>query len=256
MPKILVSIMLSVSLILGSTAFSEEKVEKKESPNVAKLSEALGHMIGKNLLDTGVKLDLAQVIKGLKDSNQGKESPLSENECVAAISSAQENVFKEKANQNLREAEIFLKKQCEAEGIVTLEEGKIHYKIDQEGAGSLVEAHSTPLVKYSGKFLDGKEFGSSKTEEAVALDELIPGLKIGLIGMKEGEKRTVYIHPSLGYGTAGMLPPNSLLCFEVEVIKAQTEENSKSEITTKSVGEELLLDEEKSSAEHNSGDLL
>ena len=254
--KILLPIMLSVSLIFGSTAFSEEKGEKKETPNVAKLSEALGHMIGKNLLDTGVKLDIAQVIKGLKDSNQGKESPLSENECVAAISSAQENVFKETANNNLREAEIFLKKHCETAGIISLEEGKIQYKIDQEGTGDTVKAHGNPLVKYTGKFLDGKEFGSSKKEEAVALDELIPGLKIGLIGMKEGEKRTVYIHPSLGYGTAGMLPPNSLLCFKVEVIKAQTEENSNSEITTKSSGEEALPDDEISSAEQTSGDLL
>ena len=38
--------------------------------------------------------------------------------------------------------------------------------------------------------------------------------------MKEGEKRTIYIHPELGYGTSGYLPPNSLLVFEIEVVKA------------------------------------
>lgn len=255
MSKLFLPIFLSVSMIFGANAFSEEK-EVKKTPDVAKLSEALGHMIGKNLLDMGVKLDIAQVVKGLKDSKQGKESPLSEKECVAAISSAQETSFKEKAHHNLREAEIFLKKQRELEGIVTLEEGKIQYKIDHKGAGAEVKAHGTPLVKYVGKFLDGKEFGSSKKEEAVALDELIPGLKIGLIGMQEGEKRTVYIHPSLGYGSAGMLPPNSLLCFEVEIIKAQVEESTNPKISTQSIDEEMPLQDEISSAEKASGDLL
>ena len=40
--------------------------------------------------------------------------------------------------------------------------------------------------------------------------------------MKEGEKRVIYIHPDLAYGTYGSLPPNSLLIFEIEVVKANT----------------------------------
>jgi len=38
--------------------------------------------------------------------------------------------------------------------------------------------------------------------------------------MKEGEKRTIFVHPSLGYGDKGALLPNSLLTYEVELIKA------------------------------------
>ena len=52
----------------------------------------------------------------------------------------------------------------------------------------------------------------------------IPGLKSGIIGMKEGEKRTIYIHPDRAYGTQGYLPPNSLLTFEIELIKANAPE--------------------------------
>jgi peptidylprolyl isomerase len=40
--------------------------------------------------------------------------------------------------------------------------------------------------------------------------------------MKEGEKRKVFIHPEYAYGTNGMFPPNSLLTFEIEVLKANT----------------------------------
>ena len=38
--------------------------------------------------------------------------------------------------------------------------------------------------------------------------------------MKEGEKRKLFVHPDLGYGTQGQLPPNALLIFEVEIVKA------------------------------------
>ncbi len=41
--------------------------------------------------------------------------------------------------------------------------------------------------------------------------------------MKEGEKRTIYIHPEKAYGVTGHLPPNSLLIFDVEIIKAHSE---------------------------------
>ncbi len=206
-------------LALASVCAQEEKVE---GPDVAKLSEALGHMIGKNLLEMGVNIDIAQVIKGLQENNRGTPSPLSESECLAAITSAQEEAFQEKAKINLEKAEGFLKKNRQTKGVVSLEEGKLQYKIKTTGKGNAVEAHGTPVVKFTGSFIDGKVFASSKEEEDVCLDELIPGLKAGMIGMKEGEKRALYIHPDLGYGTAGMLPPNSLLCFEVEVVKASS----------------------------------
>ena len=50
-----------------------------------------------------------------------------------------------------------------------------------------------------------------------------------MLGMKEGEKRKIFIHPEYAYGTKGSLPPNSLLTFEIEIVKANgsfTEEGS------------------------------
>lgn len=211
-------------------AAENEKDVKKEAPvvEVAKISEAFGHLIGKNLQNIGMKFDVAQVIKGLQDSLAGKESPMSEIECIQALTSAQEKVFQEQAQDNLKKAESFLQDNAKAKGVTSLENGKVQFRIDQEGKGNLLESHYSPLIRYTGKFIDGSVFSASKEEEKICLEEIIPGLRSGLVGMKEGEKRVVYIHPDLAYGTSGCLPPNALLTFEVELVVANapvTEEN-------------------------------
>ena len=146
---------------------------------------------------------------------------MSEMECIQAITQAQELVFKKQSSSNLAQAEEFLKKNTSNQGIITIEDGKVQYKIEKEGTGAILSENSSPLIRYVGKFLDGTVFSSSTEEEPISLAEVIPGLKTGLLGMKEGEKRTIYIHPEYAYGTASSLPPNSLLTFEIEIVKAE-----------------------------------
>ena len=219
------------SLIALSVGFADDAPNNKNNEKqpskaanseveIGKISEAFGHLIGKNLETIGVQFDMHQVIKGLEDAVAGKTPPMTEVECIQAISAVQEKLFKKHAEQNLQTAENFLTKNAAEEGMVVLEKGKVHYKVEKEGNGAIVEDHFSPMIRYVGKFVDGSSFGASKEEELLSLDETIPGLKAGLIGMKEGEKRIVYIHPDLGYGTQGFLPPNSLLSFEIEVVKA------------------------------------
>jgi peptidylprolyl isomerase len=225
-----IQILSLLSLLTVSSLFADEKKaaietakpekEAVQSIEIAKISEAFGHVISKNLANIGVKFDMAQVIKGLQDATAGKESPMSEMECIQAIASVQEKVFKDLCAENLKRADSFLAENSKAKDTVSMEEGKVQYVVNTEGEGAVVEDHFAPLIRYVGKHLDGSVFGSSKEEEKISLDEVIPGLKAGLLGMKEGEKRTVYIHPDMAYGTNGYLPPNSLLTFEVEIVKA------------------------------------
>ena len=85
----------AVSLLRASEAPAEKKEEKKDTPafEIAQVSEAFGHLIGKNLQNIGMKFDVAQVVKGLQDSLAGKESPMSEMECIQALTAAQEKAF-------------------------------------------------------------------------------------------------------------------------------------------------------------------
>lgn len=210
-----------LSLLCIGFLSAEDTVPAEEAkPDVEKISEAFGHLLGKNLETMGMKFDIAKVIQGLKDASDGKNAPMSEMECVQAIAAVQESVYKEAATENLKEAEAFLATNKTADGIQVLEEGKLQYKVTQEGKGAVIDENSSPLIRYTGKFLNGTVFGASTEDEMFHLDESLPGLQKGLLGMKEGEKRTLFIHPDLGFGTRGTVPPNSLLTFEIEVVQA------------------------------------
>ena len=108
-------------------------------------------------------------------------------------------------------ADLFLRENQKQKGTVSLAEGKLQYHVVKKGKGQIVAPYSKPLISYSGKYLQGPSI--SPIEEFLDLDETYQGFKKGLIGMKEGEVRVLYIHPEWGDGKA-------LMIIQVEVIKA------------------------------------
>lgn len=187
-----------------------------------KLSEAFGHVIIKDIIQIGYPFDIELFIKGFSDASESKVAPLKDNDCLLAINTNLQNRFNTIATKNLEEAENFLKANALKDGICCLENNKLQYKIDQTGRGKVVQEHSAPLLSYTGKFLNGEVFDFSKEPITLPLDKTIVGFSKGICGMKEGEKRTLFIHPEIAYGTqpGSRLPPNSMLIFHIEIIKA------------------------------------
>lgn len=200
-------------------AFSLQAQPSSEH-DIAKISEAMGHLIGKNLETLGLELDLEAIVKGLQDASKGKHSPMNEEECVQAIAILQEENFSVLAEKNREEADDFLTANKKKSGVVCLENGKLQYEILKEGSGQTVESYNSPIVRYTATYLDGEVFGAADEDELVSLDETIAGFSKGVVGMKEGEVRKLYLHPDLGYGKQGHLSPNALIIFEVELVKA------------------------------------
>jgi peptidylprolyl isomerase len=221
-------LLLICGLFSTSALFAKEgcaRCKEKKLPETQVISRAFGHLIAKNLNENGgYKFDLQSVICGIQEELEGKPSPLTEAEYEAAISQIQKKVFDEMAVENLSQANDFLEKNAQNEGVTEIIPGKLQVSILKEGNGASITQECTPLVHYTGKYLDETIFGSSEQMDPIALElnETIPGFKEGLIGAKEGEYRRLYVHPDYGYGTNGYLLPNALMIFDIEVLKTNT----------------------------------
>lgn len=115
------------------------------------------------------------------------------------------------------------------EGMITTNTG-LKYKDIQAGNGEEAVKGKTVWVHYTGKLEDGKKFDSSYDRNSplgftLGAGQVIKGWDEGITGMKVGGKRKLIIPPSLGYGEVGfpnLIPPNSTLYFDVELVNVST----------------------------------
>jgi FKBP-type peptidyl-prolyl cis-trans isomerase FkpA len=97
----------------------------------------------------------------------------------------------------------------------------------KEGTGTAPKATDTVKVHYRGTFIDGKEFDSSyKRGEPTEfpLNRVIPCWTEGVQLMKPGGKARLTCPPAIAYGdrgAGGVIPPNSTLNFEIELISVK-----------------------------------
>lgn len=89
---------------------------------------------------------------------------------------------------------------------------KLHY------TGWLFNADSTDS---KGAMFDTSLQAGQMLEFPIARSRVIPGMDLGLLGLKVGGSRRITIPPSLGYGDRdlGVIPPNSTLIFDVELFE-------------------------------------
>ena len=106
-------------------------------------------------------------------------------------------------------------------------ESGLRYFTKVEGRGARPKIDDEVRIKYVGKFLNGKVFDSSKNnnidfEILIGRGDVIKGIEEGLTYMKKGGK-SIFIVPSyLAFGKqgpGGIIPPNTPLLFEVELLK-------------------------------------
>jgi FKBP-type peptidyl-prolyl cis-trans isomerase len=97
---------------------------------------------------------------------------------------------------------------------------------DEATPGMLVEVHYTGwLMNPDSTDSKGAQFDSSHDRDEtlkllLARNQVIPGWDLGLLGMKVGGTRRMTIPPFLAYGERdlGIIPPNSVLIFDVDLI--------------------------------------
>ena len=96
----------------------------------------------------------------------------------------------------------------------------IFYSITDEGNGELPPTLCDEIVvKYKGTLLNGIVFDENSTFYSI-LGKLIVGWQKGIPLISKTGKITLYIPPSMGYGSNdnGLIPANSTLIFEIELL--------------------------------------
>ena len=105
-------------------------------------------------------------------------------------------------------------------------ENGLYYRDLIVGEGSQARRGAQVTVRYAGALADGRVF--TQPMEAPATFKLgagtvIAGWEKGVPGMRVGGLRQLIIAPALGYGAekTGLIPPNSVLVFEVELLSVR-----------------------------------
>ena len=113
------------------------------------------------------------------------------------------------------------------------------------GTGASPTAQDVIFVNYTGRLADGTVFDESQQMplpiegvfpdgSPLPLDRMIPGFTEGAVQMKKGGKYELFIPAAKGYGAAGevnpqtgevVIPPNSDLTFEVELIEIMSQDD-------------------------------
>ena len=149
------------------------------------------------------------IIKVLKTQNE-QETQKDENEIV----------FKQKKIDDKLIAQYVAKHLPQAKRTYS----GIWYHIESQGEGDFAFVDDVVSIAYTGKFLDGKIFGSSEEDGRLfqfpvggsfaikAFDEL-------MLLLKKGAKGTFIIPSPLAYGEQGFgerVPPNTVIMFDIE----------------------------------------
>ncbi len=102
-----------------------------------------------------------------------------------------------------------------------------------EGNGKAAEKGALITAHYRGWLADGTEFDSSYAkgrpfQTVLSKNKVIQGWFLGLQGMKVGGKRKLWVPAALAYGErqiGAMIPPNSNLTFEIELLEVLTRDD-------------------------------
>lgn len=224
--KILALVLLS----LFSTMVMAQVSEKSDFKD--KFSYSYGYILAKTQQNILPDVNVKTALQGFHDFAQGKEPPLSEEQMREVLQQAlvQEkakplHAFEQEAAKNQQLGEQFLKQNAKLRDVIKLKSG-----LQVQGLPIKNEKNSKHYqqveILYEGRLLDGTVFDSSIARDekrSFVLNQLIQGLQQGINLMSVGDKARFFIPAHLAYGEigSGIIPPSSVLIFDVELISAQ-----------------------------------
>ena len=201
---------------------------------VKKNSYAVGHEFAKNFIASYPEADVESIVQGIRDAATKNAKPLlNAEEIQKTMTEFNQEMMKREtekqkamAEKNKSLEENFLAANAKKEGFKSTASG-LQYKVITEGKGARPKATDAVKVHYRGTLMDGREFDSSyKRGEAAIfpLNRVIPGWSEGVQLMTVGSKYILVMPSKIAYGERGageVIPPNSPLVFEVELLSIE-----------------------------------
>ncbi len=226
----------AAALAVSCNSSSGVKVDA-ELPSAAEV-DSVSYLIGVNfgafIKSNGFaedlkEIDMAKVKKGIVDFMEAEGTPydadfglqfdVDPNEMQMVLNSFLSKKQTYLAAKNLAEGQDFLAKNALKDNVSSTASG-LQYTIEATGADYKVAPQDTVWVNYKGTLIDGTVFDENQNIEFVA-NQVIRGWTEGLGLLGEGGKATFYIPADLAYGERGngSIAPNSVLVFDVEILK-------------------------------------
>lgn len=228
--KIALSATLAMTLATVAHAQAPQTQLEKESYS---MGASVGNYIASQIYrqtELGAKIDMNFVVQGFEAALKGK-SELSDddilkilNERAEALNKLEEAAKAKLGAANLEAGKKFLAENAKKKGVVTTKSG-LQYEVLKEGKGEKPRVEDVVNVKYKGTLIDGTVFEDVSAADAeparFVLMSVIPGLEEGVALMTPGSKYRFVIPSALAYGKdgAGQIPPESVLVFELELVK-------------------------------------
>ncbi len=100
----------------------------------------------------------------------------------------------------------------------------LYYVIHKLGDGPLIRRGDQVRAHYTGEFLSGDVFDSSRKRRKpiwFTVGQMVPGWDEGMTYLSAGSEATFVVPAHLGYGDEGLpgyVPPNSTLIFHIEIL--------------------------------------
>jgi len=224
------SVLFLLIFMSGISLFAQKNSKQKPDIGVSIKTDAdsasyyYGYFTAKQLADQGlVGINIDVFSLGWRDATNNVELK----ETIEEVNLFMQKYFmsmQARAHEKaLQEGRDFLEANKKKRGVVALPSG-VQYRILQEGTGTKPTMDDVVDVIYHGMLIDGSVFDSSKeTGDTVTfpVGGVVAGFAEALTLMNEGAIWEVYIPSELGYGQrgAGPIPPNTVLIFEINMIR-------------------------------------
>ena len=230
----LMAAMLAIGLFTTPVFAGGELKSKKD-----KESYGVGVDVATNFKKMGLDINLDTLFKGMRDVYAGGKLAMSEEE-ITKVMTVYHNELRSKqmaaqkliVEANQKSGEEFMTRYRAEKGVVALPSGVL-YKILKEGNGPKPVLTDTIESRYTGSFVDGKEFDNSERAGGSVtfnLQGVIPGWQEVLQLMPVGSHWQVVVPPKLAYGAEGagrQIGPNTTLVFDIELVSIKAKDAEK-----------------------------